>query len=45
MFKSILVPLTGQTSDDAALETAYLVARMFDAHLHCLHVQIGRAHV
>lgn len=41
MFKSILVPLTGLPSDDAALETAYLTARMFDSHLDCLHVRPG----
>lgn len=38
MIKAILVPLTGAPTDDAALETAYLIARPFEAHLACLHV-------
>jgi nucleotide-binding universal stress UspA family protein len=38
MIKTILVPVTGDPSDNAVLETAYLIARPFDAHLECLHV-------
>ena len=38
MIKTILVQLTGQPSDNSALETAYLVARLFDAHMEGLHV-------
>jgi len=38
MIKTILVPVTGDPSDDAVLETAYLIARLFDGHLQCLHV-------
>ena len=38
MIKTILVPLTGDRSDESTLETAYLVARLFDAHLECLHI-------
>jgi nucleotide-binding universal stress UspA family protein len=38
MIKTILVPLTGHPSDESTLETAYLVARLFDSHLECLHI-------
>lgn len=38
MIKTILVPLTGHKSDEDVLETAYLVARLFDSHLECLHI-------
>jgi hypothetical protein len=41
MIKTILVPLTGHKSDEDVLETAYLVARLFDAHLECLHISPG----
>jgi nucleotide-binding universal stress UspA family protein len=34
--RKVLVSLTGFESDTAALDTAYLVARLFDAHLHCI---------
>jgi nucleotide-binding universal stress UspA family protein len=39
MFKSLLVPLLGENCDQAVLETAWLFAREFDAHLDCLHVR------
>ena len=39
MFKSILVPTMGFSSDPAALETALLVARHFGGHLDCIHVR------
>ena len=38
MIKTILVQLTGDPSDETTLETAYLVARLFDSHLECLHI-------
>jgi nucleotide-binding universal stress UspA family protein len=34
--RQILVSLTGFESDTAALDTAYLVARLFDAEIHCI---------
>ncbi len=39
MFKSILVPTMGFSSDPVALETAVLVARAFKGHLECVHVR------
>lgn len=39
MFKSILVPTIGFSGDPAALESAILIARRFDAHLDCLHAR------
>jgi hypothetical protein len=39
--RTILVPLTGDPGDNAALETAYLVARLFEAHITGLHVSPG----
>jgi nucleotide-binding universal stress UspA family protein len=39
--RKILVSLTGFDSDAAALDTAYLVARLFDAHLHCICARPG----
>jgi nucleotide-binding universal stress UspA family protein len=37
--RKILVSLTGFESDAAALDTAYFMARLFDAHLHCICVR------
>jgi nucleotide-binding universal stress UspA family protein len=34
--RKILVSLTGFESDAAALDTAYLVGRLFDSQLHCI---------
>ena len=34
--RKILVSLTGFESDTAALDTAYLSARLFDAEIHCI---------
>ena len=34
--RKILVSLTGFESDTAALDTAYLAARLFDAQIHCI---------
>jgi nucleotide-binding universal stress UspA family protein len=39
--RNILVSLAGFESDSAALDTAYLVARMFGAHLHCICARPG----
>jgi nucleotide-binding universal stress UspA family protein len=39
--RKILVSLTGFESDAAALDTAYFVARLFDAHLHCICARPG----
>jgi hypothetical protein len=36
MLKNILVSLTGFESDAIALETAYLIGRLFDARLDCI---------
>ncbi len=45
MFKSILASLTGFPSDNAVLESAFLVANEFQAHVDCLHVTLGVAEV
>jgi nucleotide-binding universal stress UspA family protein len=37
MFRSLLVPLNGSEGDITALETAYLVARPFSAHIQCVY--------
>lgn len=39
MFKTILIPTMGLSSDPAALEAALLVARGFSGHLECVHVR------
>ena len=44
MFKSLLVPLTGFHSDKAALESAYLTARLFNAHVEALWIRPKPAH-
>lgn len=38
--RNLLVPLAGATSDQSTLETALLVARLFDGHLDALHVRL-----
>jgi len=45
MFKRILVSLTGFESDGAALDTAYLVGRLFGAHLDCICARPGPAQI
>jgi nucleotide-binding universal stress UspA family protein len=35
-----LLPLTGTAAGEAALATALAVARIWNAHLHCLHVRV-----
>ena len=39
--RKILVSLTGFESDTTALDTAYFVARLFDAHLDCICARPG----
>lgn len=39
--RKILVSLTGFESDATALDTAYMAARLFDAHLHCICARPG----
>ena len=41
MIKDTLVLLAGSPSDDSALETAFLLARIFGARMDCLHVRPG----
>lgn len=38
MVKTILVQLTGQPEDGATLETGYLIARLFAAHIEGVHM-------
>ncbi|MDO8290295.1 MAG: universal stress protein [Parvibaculum sp.] len=45
MFKSIFIPTTEFESGPAALETALLVARIFDGHLDCGHVHPDPAQI
>ncbi len=40
MIKTILVPATGNQTDDAVFTSALAVARAFDAHLDFLHVRV-----
>jgi nucleotide-binding universal stress UspA family protein len=39
-FRRVLLPLTGTSAGEAALATALMVARMWNAHVHCLHVRV-----
>jgi len=39
MIKSVFVPLQGLARDVQALETAFNLARLFEAHVDCLHVR------
>ncbi len=43
MIKTILVPATGNQTDDAVFASALAVARAFDAHLDVLHVRVNAA--
>jgi nucleotide-binding universal stress UspA family protein len=45
MFKKILVSLTGFESDGPALDTARLVARLFDAQIDCICARPGPAQI
>ncbi|MGK7865804.1 universal stress protein [Falsiroseomonas sp. E2-1-a20] len=39
-YRRLLLPLTGTAAGEAALATALKVARIWSAHLHCLHVRV-----
>ena len=39
MIKSVFVPLQGYPRDKTALDAAFEVAALFDAHVECLHVR------
>ncbi|MBV9637478.1 MAG: hypothetical protein JOZ40_22865, partial [Methylobacteriaceae bacterium] len=43
MIKTILVPATGNQTDDAVFTSALAVGRAFDAHLEFLHVRVDAA--
>jgi nucleotide-binding universal stress UspA family protein len=43
MIKTILVPASGNPTDDAVFTSALAVARAFDAHLDVLHVRVDAA--
>lgn len=39
-YRRLLLPLTGTAAGEAALKTALMVARTWNAHVHCLHVRV-----
>ena len=39
-YRRLLLPLTGTAAGEAALNTALMVARIWHAHVHCLHVRV-----
>ncbi|WP_207537698.1 universal stress protein [Sabulicella rubraurantiaca] len=39
-YRRLLLPLTGTAAGEAALATALMVARIWNAHVHCLHVRV-----
>ena len=39
-YRRLLLPLTGTEAGEAALATALMVARIWNAHVHCLHVRV-----
>lgn len=39
-YRRLLLPLTGTAAGEAALTTALMVARIWNAHVHCLHVRV-----
>ena len=39
-YRRLLLPLTGTSAGEAALATALMVARIWNAHVHCLHVRV-----
>jgi nucleotide-binding universal stress UspA family protein len=43
MIKTILVPATGNQTDEAVFTSALAVARAFDAHLDFLHIRVDAA--
>ena len=45
MFRNILVSLTGFESDSPRSRQRYLVARLFDSHIHCICARPGPAQI
>jgi len=39
-YRRLLLPLTGTAAGEAALHTALMIARIWNAHVHCLHVRV-----
>lgn len=39
-YRRLLLPLTGTAAGEAALSTALIAARIWGAHVHCLHVRV-----
>jgi nucleotide-binding universal stress UspA family protein len=39
-YRRLLLPLTGTAAGEAALASALVVARIWNAHVHCLHVRV-----
>jgi nucleotide-binding universal stress UspA family protein len=39
-YRRLLLPLTGTAAGEAALHTALMVARIWNSHVHCLHVRV-----
>lgn len=39
-YRRLLLPLTGTAAGEAALATALITARIWGAHVHCLHVRV-----
>lgn len=39
-YRRLLLPMTGTAAGEAALSTALAVARIWGAHVHCLHVRV-----
>jgi hypothetical protein len=39
-YRRLLLPLTGTAAGEAALATALMTARVWNAHVHCLHVRV-----
>ncbi|WP_338662800.1 universal stress protein [Pararoseomonas sp. SCSIO 73927] len=39
-YRRILLPLTGTSAGEAALQTAVMTARIWHSHVHCLHVRV-----
>lgn len=39
-FRRVLVPLTGTAAGEAAIATALMTARIWQSHVHCLHVRV-----
>lgn len=39
-FRRLLLPLTGTAAGESALKTALMIAKMWNSHVHCLHVRV-----